>query len=255
MLFITKNLNGGGSLVWCWPMITFQPSSSAHLFTSMRKNATGKKKKSTLLLLYQGQVFCEALDLSNQTKLSVLTSNRHPPDFSLALKGALIFPLTTQRYDQRQAYYFIGCDLWEHVTQKCGFSGYMWSLNKPAPAWLALHFKPGHQFIRLYEFETAGGYSSTCTCPWCWHQADWYRYIYIYLVECPQFLISYAFHEDLNHFSLFLHQKDQREKGKHNICSITIKINKMLRLRKHFHVKEWASIWFWAQWSWRQSEI
>lgn len=83
MLFITKNLNvrggGGLSLVWCWPMIMFQPSSSAHLFTSMRKNATGKKKKSTLLLLYQGQVFCEALDLSNQTKLSVLTSNRHPP--------------------------------------------------------------------------------------------------------------------------------------------------------------------------------
>lgn len=71
-----------------------------------------KKKKSTLpLLLYQGQLLCEALDLSNQTKLSVLTSNSHPPDFSLALKGALIFPLTTQRYDQRHAYYFIDCDL------------------------------------------------------------------------------------------------------------------------------------------------
>lgn len=78
----------------------------------MRKNATGKKKYiSTLPLLYQGQLLCEALDLSNQTKLSVLTSNSHPPDFSLALKGALIFPLTTQQYDQRHAYYFIDCDL------------------------------------------------------------------------------------------------------------------------------------------------
>lgn len=56
-------------------------------------------------------------------------------------------------------------------------------------------------------------------------------------------------------FSLFLHQKDQREEEKHDICSISIKINKMLRLHKHFRVKEWASIWFWAQWSWRQSEI
>ena len=102
----------GSSLVWCWPMITFQPSSSAHLFFScMGKNATGKKNISTLPLLYQGQLLCEALDLSNQTKLSVLTSNSHPPDFSLALKGALIFPLTTQQYDQRHAYYFIDCDL------------------------------------------------------------------------------------------------------------------------------------------------
>lgn len=180
MLFITKNLNGGvlwsGAGLWS----RSSPAPVPIFLLLWGKMPQERKKKSTLLLLYQGQVFCEALDLSNQTKLSVLTSNRHPPDFSLALKGALIFPLTTQRYDQRQAYYFIGCDLWEHVTQKCGFSGYMWSLNKPAPAWLALHFKPGHQFIRLYEFETAGGYSSTCTCPWCWHQADWYRYIYIF---------------------------------------------------------------------------
>lgn len=84
----------------------------------MRKNATGKKKKNLLYppsLLYQGQLLCEALDLSNQAKLSVLTSNSHPPDFSLALKGALILSLTTHRYDQRHAYYFIGCDLQEHV--------------------------------------------------------------------------------------------------------------------------------------------
>lgn len=107
----------GSSLVWCWPMITFQPSSSAHLFFLfffLYEEKCHRKKKiyiSTLPLLYQGQLLCEALDLSNQTKLSVLTSNSHPPDFSLALKGALIFPLTTQQYDQRHAYYFIDCDL------------------------------------------------------------------------------------------------------------------------------------------------
>ncbi len=81
----------------------------------MGKNATGKKYISTPPHPYQGQRLCEALDLSNQTKLSVLTSNSHPSDFSLALKGALIFPLTTQQYDQRHAYYFIDCDLRAHV--------------------------------------------------------------------------------------------------------------------------------------------
>lgn len=101
----------GSSLVWCWPMITFQPSSSAHLFFLYGEKCHRKKKKSTIPLLYQGQLLCEALDLSNQTKLSVLTSNSHPPDYSPALKGALIFPLTTQQYDQRHAYYFIDCDL------------------------------------------------------------------------------------------------------------------------------------------------
>lgn len=109
----------GSSLVWCWPMITFQPSSSAHLFfLAWGKNATGKirrKKKWTLPLLYQGPLLCEALDLSNQTQPSALTSNSPPPAFSPALKQALIFPLTTQEYDQRHAYYFIGCDLRAHV--------------------------------------------------------------------------------------------------------------------------------------------
>ena len=68
-------------------------------------------KKSALPLLHQGQLLCEALDLSNQTQLSVLTSNSHPLTSAPALKGALIFPLTTQQYDQRHAYYFIDCDL------------------------------------------------------------------------------------------------------------------------------------------------
>lgn len=114
MLFITKNLNGGrgggfSGLVLAYDHVPAQLQCPSFYF--YEEKCHRKEKKSTLLLLYQGQVFCEALDLSNQTKLSVLTSNRHPPDFSLALKGALIFPLTTQRYDQRQAYYFIGCDL------------------------------------------------------------------------------------------------------------------------------------------------
>lgn len=101
----------GSSLVWCWPMITFQPSSSAHLFFLVWGKMPQEKNISALPLLYQGQLLCEALDLSNQIQLSVLTSNSHPPDFSPALKGALIFPLTTQQYDQRHAYYFIDCDL------------------------------------------------------------------------------------------------------------------------------------------------
>lgn len=111
----------GSSLVWCWPMITFQPCSSAHLFSSssscMGKNATGmekkRKKKNLLSLLYQGQLLCEALDLSNQARLSVFTSNSHPPTSASPLKGALILSLTTHRYDQRHAYYFIDCDLRE----------------------------------------------------------------------------------------------------------------------------------------------
>jgi len=102
----------GSSLVCRWPMITFQPSSSAHLFFLHGEKCHRKNKYiSPLPLLYQGQLLCEALELSNQTQLSVLTSNSHPPDFSPALKGALIFPLTTQQYDQRHAYYCIDCDL------------------------------------------------------------------------------------------------------------------------------------------------
>lgn len=76
-------------------------------------------------------------------------------DSSPALTGALIFPLTTQQYDQRHAYYFIGCDPGTHVKaspQKCRFSGYTWSLYEPGP-WL-----PGSAFqsrtweiCRLYE--------------------------------------------------------------------------------------------------------
>lgn len=85
----------GSSLVWCWPMITFQPCSSAHLFfffffssyeEKCHRKGKKKKKKNLLSLLYQGQLLCEALDLSNQAKLSVFTSNSHPPDFSLATK-------------------------------------------------------------------------------------------------------------------------------------------------------------------------
>lgn len=112
MLFITQNLNGELSgLVLAYDHVPAQLQCPSFFLVRGKMPQEKKKKKPTLPLLYQGQLLCEALDLSNQTKLSVLTSNSHPPDFSLALKGALIFPLTTQRYDQRHAYYFIDCDL------------------------------------------------------------------------------------------------------------------------------------------------
>lgn len=63
-------------------MIAFQPSSSAHLFffAFLYEEKCHRKEKKNLLSpsWYQGQLFCEALDLPNQTKLSVLTSNSHP---------------------------------------------------------------------------------------------------------------------------------------------------------------------------------
>lgn len=61
----------GSYLVWCWPMITFQPGSSAHLFSLVWGKMPQEKKKKNRLspLLYQGQLLCEALDLPNQTWL------------------------------------------------------------------------------------------------------------------------------------------------------------------------------------------
>lgn len=114
----------GSSLVWRWPMIMFQPSSSAHLsfffFLVWGKMPQEKKKDISPLLLsmYHRQLLCEVLDLSNQTQLSVRTSNTPSTpshEFSPTLKGALIFLLTTWQYGQRHAYYFMGCDLYAHV--------------------------------------------------------------------------------------------------------------------------------------------
>lgn len=78
MLFITQNLNGELWSGGLWSRSSQAPVPIFFFLSCVRKNATGKKKNLLSPSWYQGQLFCEALDLPNQTKLSVLTSNSHP---------------------------------------------------------------------------------------------------------------------------------------------------------------------------------
>lgn len=137
----------------------------------------------------------------------------------------------------------------------------MWSLNKTAPAWLAPHFKPGHQLVRLYECETAGGNSSTCTCPWCWHQADLFNFFFIWV---PQFLIYYWFHQNFHVLFFFpLSVRSKEERKTHNICYVNSKINKILisstlsrqRMDEYLVLGPLAMATKWNLKFWRHSEI